>query len=139
MTSKILSNKQQLVSVSPRPSTSSSQLRFTARLHLEMSKPSTSSRHLRLLYTSERVAPGKTQVGADLGPHCLGNPRASAPSRQLQTTSDCHHSAPAQMILRGQRLVISGHSQSLQLTGLRTPLPLICQQQPRLNYKRRVH
>ena len=31
------------------------------------------------------------------------------------------------------------HSQSLQLTGLGKSLPLTCQQQSKLNYKRRVH
>ena len=36
-------------------------------------------------------------------------------------------------------MVVSGHSQSLQLTGLGKSFPLICQQQPRLNYKRRVY
>ena len=40
---------------------------------------------------------------------------------------------------RGWRLVVSGHRQSLQLIGLGKPLPLICQQQPRLNYKGRVY
>ena len=35
--------------------------------------------------------------------------------------------------------MVSGHSQSLQLTGLGKSLPLTCQQQPRLNYKRRVY
>ena len=36
--------------------------------------------------------------------------------------------------------MVSGHSQSLQLlTGLGKSLPLICQQQPRPNYKRRVY
>ena len=50
-----------------------------------------------------------------------------------------YHPAPAQLILHaGQRLVVRGHSQSLQLTGLGKSLPLICQQEPRLNYKRRV-
>ena len=39
-------------------------------------KPSTNSNHLRLLYTTGRVALGKTQVGADLGLHHPGNPRA---------------------------------------------------------------
>ena len=33
-------------------------------------------------------------------------------------------------------MVVSGHSQSFQLTGLGKSLSLICQQQPRLNYKR---
>ena len=36
-------------------------------------------------------------------------------------------------------MVVIGHSQSLQLTGLGKSLQLICQQQPRLNYKRRVY
>ena len=35
--------------------------------------------------------------------------------------------------------MVSGHNQSLQLTGLGQSLPLTCQQQPRLNYKRRVY
>ena len=130
----------QLLLSGPRPGTSSSHPRFTAWLHLGSSKPSTSNSHLRLLYSPGRVAPGKTQVEADLGLHHLGNPRARAPSGQLQTTSEHHHPAPAQLIIhRGQRLVVSGHSQSLQLTGLGKSLPLTCQQQPRLNYKRRVY
>ena len=40
----------------------------------------------------------------------------------------------------GQRFVVSGHSQFLQLTDLgKSPPPLTCQQQTRLNYKRRVY
>ena len=86
--------------------TSSRQPRLTAWLCLGVSKTSTSSRHLRLLYSSGRVALGKTQVGADLGLHHSGNPRASIPSRQLQTMSEHHHLAPTQLILHGwQRLV----------------------------------
>ena len=47
---------------------------------------------------------------------------------------------PAQRVTHsGQRLVVSGHSQSSQLTGLGKSLPLTCQQQPRLNYNRRVY
>ena len=123
----------------PWPCTSSLP-RFTAWLHLGVSKSSTSSSHLRLLCSSGRVAPSKTQVGADPGLYHLGNPRACAPSGQLRTTSEHHCPAPAQLILqRGWRLVVSGHNQYLQLTGLGKPLPLICQQQPRLNYKRRVY
>ena len=99
-------------------SPSGSQTRFTAWLHLGISKPHTSSHHLRLLYSSGRVAPGKTQVGADLGLHHPGNPRANAPSGQLQSTSEHHHPVPVQLLIlhRGQRLVVSGHSQSLKLT-----------------------
>ena len=69
-----------------------------------------------------------------------GTPRACAPSGQLQTTSEHHLPTPAQLIIHGgRRLVVRGHSQSLQLTGLDKSLPLICQQQPNLNYKRRVY
>ena len=79
-------------------------------------------------------------MGAGLGLQHPGNPRASAPSGQLQTTLEHHYPAPAKLILHGgQRLIISGHSQPLKLTGLGKSLPLIYQQQPRLNYKRRVY
>ena len=123
-----------------RPATSSSQPRFIVWLYLGISKPSTSSSHLRLLYSSSTVPPGKTQVGADLGLHHPGNPRASAPRGEVRTNLKYRNPAPAQLILRrGQRVVVSGHSQSLQLTGLGKSLPLICQQQQRLNYKRRVY
>ena len=122
-----------------RSGTSSNHLRFTAWLSLGISKPSTSSSRLRMLYNLGRVAPGKTKVGADLGLHHLGNPRACTPSGQLQTTLQYHNPAPVQLILHaGQRLVVDGHSQSLHLSGLGKSLPLICKQQPRLNYKRRV-
>ena len=121
-----------------RPGIGSRQARFTVWLCLGISKPSTSSSHLILLYSLGTVALGKTQVRADLGLHHLGNPRASTPSGQLQTTSEHHH--PAQQILHGGwRFAVSCHSQSLQLTGLGESLPLICQQQPRLNYKTRVY
>ena len=49
----------------------------------------------RLLCSLYRVATGGTQVGADLGLHHLGNPRACAPSRQLQTMLKHRHPAPA--------------------------------------------
>ena len=120
----------------PRPGTSSNQPRFTTWLHLGISKPSTGTSHLRLLCSSGRVALGKTQVGADLGLYHPGNPRASAPSGQLQTHLEHHHPCTAGPQWRS---VVSGQSQSLQLTGLGKSLPLICQQQPRLNYKRRVY
>ena len=98
------------------------------------------STSLRLLYNPCRVAPGKTQVGADLGQHQLGNLRACTPSGHLQTMSEHHYSVPAQLILhRWHRLVVSGHSQSLQLTDVGKSLPLICEHQPKLTYKRRVY
>ena len=118
----------------------SSQCRFTVWLRLGISKPSTSSSHLRLLYSSGRVAPGKTQVGADLGLHHLGKPTAYLPNGQLQTTSEHHHPAPAQLIFhRWRGLVVSDYSQSLQLIGLSKSLPLFYLQQLRLTYKRRVY
>ena len=127
-------------SVSPRPGTRSSQPRFTAWFCLRISKPRASSSHLRLLYSLVRVAPGKTQVGIDLALHHPGSPRVCAPSGQLQITSEYHHPAPSQLILHGgQKLVVSSHSQPLKLTGLGKSLPLTCQQQPTLNYKRRVY
>ena len=128
--------------MSPRPSTSSSSWpRFTGWICLGISKPSTRSSHLRLLYSSGRVAPRKTQMGANLGLHHLRNPRASTPSGQLQTTSGNTTTPSLSQLLahRGWRLVVSGHSQSLQLTGLGKSLPLTCQQQPRLYYKKRVY
>ena len=101
--------------------------------------PSRRSSHLRLLYNLVRVLQAK-QVGPELGLYHPGNPRASARSEQLQTTSEHHHPAPAQLMChRGWRLVVCGHSQSLQLTGLGKSLPLICQQQPRLNHRRWVY
>ena len=123
-----------------RLSTSSIQPRFTAWLLLGISKPTTSTSHLRLLYSSGTVVPGKTQVGGDLSLHHPENPRAYAPSGQLQTTSEHLYPAPRQLILHGVwRLVVNGHSPSLPLTGLGKSLPLTCQQQPRLNYKRRLY
>ena len=122
--------------LSHRSCISSSQPKFTAWLHLGISKLSTSSSHLRLLYSSGRVAPGRTQVGADLSLHHPGNPRACTPSGQLQTMPEHHHPAPAPLILHGRwRLVVSDHSQSLQLTVLSKSLSLTCQQQSRLKYK----
>ncbi|KAF6104389.1 hypothetical protein HJG60_011333 [Phyllostomus discolor] len=80
------------------------------------------------------------QVGTNLGLHHPENPRASTSSGKLQNTSEHHHTAPAQLILHGSgRLLVSGHSQSLHLTGLGKSLLLTCQQQPRLNYKRKVY
>ena len=82
----------------------------------------------------------KHRWGADLGLHHLVNPWACTSIGQLQTMLEHHHPAPAKLILHGGwRLVVSGHSQSLQLSGPGKYLPLICQQQPRLNYNRRVY
>ena len=62
----------------------------------------------------------------------------SAVVRRAPLARDSH--SPSQLIShRGQRLVVSGHIQSLKLTGLGKSIPLICQQHPSLNYKRRVY
>ena len=79
-------------------------------------------------------------MGDDLGLHHPENPKASTLSGQLQTMSEHHFPAPAQLILhRVPRLVVGGHSHSLRLTGLDKSLPLTCQQQSMLNYKKRVY
>ena len=93
-----------------------------------------------MLCSSCWVAPGRSQVGVNLSMHHPGNHIACAPTGQLQTMLEYHHTAPAQLIHHGgQRLVVSGHSPSLQLTGLCKSLLFNCQQQSRLNYKRRVY
>ena len=90
--------------------------------------------------TAQAGCPREKQVKADLRLHDPRYPRANAPSGQLQTTSEHHHPAPAQLIPHGgQRLVVSGHSQSSQLIGLGKSLPLICQQQPRFNHKGKMY
>ena len=95
----------------PRPSTSSSQPRSTVWLCLGISKPSTSSSHLRLLCSSGRVDLGRTQVGTDVSLHHSGNPRACVPSGQTQIMLEHHHHTPAPLILNGGvRLMFSGHT-----------------------------
>ena len=127
--------------MSLRTSTGSSQLRSTAWLPLGISKPNTSSSYHRLLYiTQAGWSWEKHRLGADLALHHVGNPRACASSGQLQAMLEHHHPAPAQLILHGGwRFVVSGYSQSLQLTRLDKSLPLTRQQQSRLNYKRRMY
>ena len=134
----ILSNKQHQASVSPqhpyvllsgpRPGSNNSQPRFTAWLHLGTYSPARYWPSSDCFVVHANWAPDRTQVEADLGLHQPRNPRACAPSEQLQTMSEHHHPAPVQLILHGGwRLVIHGHSQSLQLTGLCKSLPLIFQ------------
>ena len=77
---------------------------------------------------------------ADLGLHQLENTRACTPSGQLQSMSEHHLPALPQLIFYGGgRWVVSGPSQSLQLTGLSKSLLLTCQHQSRPNYKQRVY
>ena len=117
---------------------SSSLPRFTAWLCLGICKPSTSSSHLRLHYNSGRVAPGKTQIGADLALHS-GSAHPVNSYRSLQTTSEHDHPIPAHLILQRAEVDVNGHSQILQLPGRGKFLPLICQQQPSFNYKKQVY
>ena len=79
-------------------------------------------------------------MGADLDLYHPGHARACSHSGLLQTTQEHHNPVAAQLNLhRGQRLVVSGQSQSLKLTGLDKSLPLICQQQLGPSSKRRVY
>ena len=72
----------------PRPGTSSSQPRFTAWLHLGISKPSTSPA------TSDCfIAQARWPWQNTLGLHHVGNPKACAHSGQLQTMLEHHHDA----------------------------------------------
>ena len=124
----------------PQPGTSSNQPRFTAWLRLGISKPRASNSHLRSPYSSGRVALGKTQVGADLSLHHLGNRKACTPSGQYRPHWSTMTLPLHKLILHGGwRLVVNGHSQSLQLTGWDKSLPLTCQQQSCLSNKRRVY
>ena len=77
----------------PWPQAGHLQPRFTAWIPLEISKPSSSRLHLRLIYTSGRVSSGKTQVGADLGLHHSGNLRASAPIDHVRAPPPCPFTA----------------------------------------------
>ena len=111
----------------PKCGTSSSQPRFTVWLCLGISKPCTSSSHLRLLYNSCRVAPERIQVGDDIGLYYL-----KPQSLSTQWTATDHGGAPPPCPCTAdplQRAEVGGHSQSLKLTGLRKSLPLTCQQQ----------
>ena len=111
----------------PRLGTSSSQLWIIVWLAWKPQSPAQVGAICRLLCCSGWVALGRTQVVADPGLQHLGNSRACIPSGQLQTMLEHHLPAPAQLILHGGwRLVVSGHSQSLQLTGLGKFLPLTC-------------
>ena len=113
----------------------SSQPRLTALLPLGISKSSISSSiYLRLIYSSGWMAPGKTQVGADLGLHNLGNPKAKAPSGP-PSLCPCTADPPQRAEVCGQW----SQPISLQLTGLGKSLPLNSQQQPRVIYTRRVY
>ena len=78
--------------------------------------------------TAQVGALGKTQMGADLGLHHLGNPSASTPSGQLQTTSEQHHHLAPGTADPPQRAEVGGQwSQSILATDLGKSLPLTCQ------------
>ena len=78
-----------LASVSSRQGPSKSQISFTAWLHLEISKPSTSSSHLRLLLAQEGQARAKHKSGLTLASTTQETPGPAHPVdsyRPLQST-----------------------------------------------------
>ena len=94
---------------------------------------------LLLLYNSRRVAPGKTQVGGDLGMHPPRKPLGLC----TQWTATDHIKAPPPCPCTSnppQRAEIGGQwSQPVPAADWHGSIPpMTCQQQPRLNYKRRV-
>ena len=117
----------------------------------------------RLLFISCLVALGKTQKAVDLGMHLIGRPSASTPTGQLQTISKHHPTTSTNDTLKQQvqqtpgpcqsnscsvvwvtaQLIIrsSWWSQSVlpahPLVG--KSLTLMCQQQSKLSYNRRVY
>ena len=121
----------------PRPGISNSQPRFTAWLHLRTSMPSTSSSHLKLLYSSCKVADhrwGLTLACTTWKPQSLCTQSTATDHVRTQPPCPCMANLPWRVEVGGQC-----HSQYLKLTGLGKSLPLTCQQQSKLNYKRRVH
>ena len=125
--------------MSPRLSTGSSQLRFTAWLCLGISSPAQVAAISGCFIAQSGWPWAKHRWGLILAWPTQENPGASPPSGKLQTMSEHLHPAPTQLILHGGwRLVVSGHSQCLQLTSLGKSYPLTYQQQSRLNYKRRL-
>ena len=125
--------------MSPRPSTSNSQTRFTAWLHLGSPNPAQIAA-ISDCFTAQAEWPWAKHrwelTLAYTSWETLGPAHPVDSYRPQGAPPPC----PAQLILhRGQRLVLSSYSQSLQLTGLGKSLPLICQQQPRVNYKSRVY
>ena len=84
--------------------------------------------------------PRQNTMGVTLAFTTQETPELAHPVDSYRPCWCTHHPTPAQLILYGvQKSVVSGHRQSLQLTGLGKSLLLICQQQPRLNYKRRMY
>ena len=134
------SPKQATPSLSEPQAQHYQQPRFTAWLHLGISMPSTSSSHLRLLCSSGRVPQANT-LRLTSAHTTWETPEPVHLVDSLRPhPSEYHHPVLAQLILhRGWRLVVSGHSQSLQLISVGKSLPLMCQQQPALNYKRRIY
>ena len=103
---------------------SSSQIRVTTWLHLAISKPYTRNSHLTLLYSSGRVPWAKHMKGLIFvcttqdtpGPaHLVDSYRL----HQRTTTLPLHSWSSTDH--GRQRLVVSGNSQSLQLTILVNP------------------
>ena len=114
----------------------------------------------RSLCSSFWVVPGEAQAVADLGLYLTGGLRASTPNGQLQTTLKHHPTTATSNTLKGglsRHLSSAGVRPALQggilhcwssMVVAATPcshqpggksLPLMCQQQSRLNYNMRVY
>ena len=106
----------------------------------------------QLVFTWESPSPAQVAAISDcfvgyagwpLAEHRVGLTLACTtqeiPGQSTQWTATDHVRAPPPCPCTADppwREEVGGHSQSLQLTGLGKSLPLTCQQQPRLNYKR---
>ena len=128
-----------LLLTGPRPSTNSSQPRLTVQHYLGIFKPSKGRSHLRLLYTSCRVTPGKTQVGTDLACTTQETPEPVHPvdtyrPGQSTTTLPLHNWSFVEAEAGGQWT-----QPALAADSLGKSLPLTCQHQSRFNYKKRVY
>ena len=121
-----LSNTQlpYLLLIGPRLCTSSSQISFTSWLPLGISKPSTSSSHLRVLYSSCRVATAEYRWGLTLACLIRETPEPAQPGDRYRphrrTTTLPPHSGSS-MERGGWGSVVR---QPLQLTDLGKSPPI---------------
>ena len=123
----------------PRPGTNSSQTRVTAWLHLGNSKPiqGTAISSCFVVHAGWSWEEHRWEL-------TLACTIQLTPGSVYPMDSHRPLGAPpffsCKLILHGGwRMVVSSHSQSLQLTGLSKYLPLTCQQQSSINYKRMMY
>ena len=125
--------------MSPRPVNSSSQISFTAWLRLGISKPSTSSSHLRLLCNSDRMPWPKHRLGLT-----LAAPPRKPQGQHTQWTATDHIGEPAACpctVDPPERVEVGGQWSQPVLTAdwPGKYLPLTRQHQSMFIYKRRVY